>query len=131
MAKKTYSGADLKAFYKAPDVWGTDAANPLYYVDDDIYLIDGEELDYEQSVEKYGTDFTKLSDSSKVSISSGVLVWQGDGSRKDHLDLAHRRRQGCRRPRLLEPHRSILTGQVSGQIHAHIVAGKARSAAGG
>ena len=88
MARKTYSGADLKAFYDAPEVWGSDAANPLYYVDDDTYLIDGEELGYEQAVEKYGAEFTNLSDASKVSISSGVLIWQGDGSRKDHLDLA-------------------------------------------
>ena len=56
---------------------------------------------------------------------SKTLLWASQAWKK------HRRRHGCRRPRLLEPNRSVLTGQVSGQIPANIVAGKARSAPGG
>lgn len=85
--KKTYTGADLKAFMNDTSFWNNGGKGGQgYYLEDDLYTINGEQIDSEKSFDTYGENFEKLPDDAKVKV-EGYLCENamrvGDG-----LDLA-------------------------------------------
>jgi len=80
MARNTVTGADFKAFYTDPAVWGE--GKETFYIEDDTYLVNGKEFDYEQMYKLYGDDFKNLPDNAKIAA-NGYVAWQGTGSRPE------------------------------------------------
>lgn len=77
--KKTYTGADLKAFMADNSFWDhAGKGGKGYYIEDDFYTINGEELDSDKAFSTYGENFEKLPDDAKVKV-EGYLCENGIG----------------------------------------------------
>lgn len=81
MSKTTITGADLKAFYSDPAVWGAEDSSESWYVEDFLFRVDGEDLDIDTIYNRYGDALEKLPDDAKVTHLYGYLCWQGNGAK--------------------------------------------------
>ncbi len=86
MAKKTYTGADIKAFFQDPAIWTAGGASEKgFYIEEDYYVVDGKEYSGDEMHEKFGDDCEHLDDAAAVQI-GGFLRENNGGS--ESYDLA-------------------------------------------
>lgn len=86
MAKKTHTGADIKAFFQDASIWNTGGSSAKgFYIEEDFYTVDGKEYSGDEMHEKFGDDCEHLDDAAAVQI-GGFLRENNGGS--ESYDLA-------------------------------------------
>ncbi len=80
MATIKATGRDLKRFFEDDSVWKLDGQD-AFYIDEDLYTIDGKQMDSEESFKAYGENYANLADDAKVTAIEGYYGWQGRGDR--------------------------------------------------
>ncbi len=86
-SKKSFTGADLKAFWNDRAFWNEGGQGKQgFYIEEDLYVVDGKELDTEAMFEAYGENHVGLPDDAKVQVSG--FLRENDHTVRDEYDLA-------------------------------------------
>lgn len=85
--KKSFTGADLKAFWNDRAFWNEGGQGKQgFYIEEDLYVVDGKEMDTDAMYEAYGENHAGLPDEAKVQASG--FLRENDPSVRDEYDLA-------------------------------------------
>lgn len=85
----TTTGAQFKAFYSDPKVWGQPNTDEDWYVEDLFLMVNGQDDDMDTVHDRYGDSFERLPDDATVLLEGGDLCWQGRGAAppREHDDI--------------------------------------------
>ena len=75
----TTTGAQFKAFYNDPKIWGATGSDESWYVEDLFVVINGRDADMDEVHNEHGDMFERLPDDAIVEIETGDICWQGRG----------------------------------------------------
>lgn len=85
--KKSFTGADIKAFWNDRAFWNEGGQGKQgFYIEEDLYVVNGKELDTEAMFQTYGENHASLPDDAKVQVEG--FLRENDHTIREDYDLA-------------------------------------------
>lgn len=85
--KKSFTGADLKAFWNDRAFWNEGGQGKQgFYIEEDLYVVNGKELDTEAMFQTFGENHANLPDDAKVQVEG--FLRENDHTIREDYDLA-------------------------------------------